>query len=111
MKKEELMNSRPTMLLSEFAKPERGMLIGFKAFRNEDKITAAYPIWAIYGNEVQFVLYFQQGTGKPVIDNTWLNSSEPPYINVEPFKVEYDAKNPTTFQDEMTNFFTIPKKH
>jgi hypothetical protein len=106
MNNAEKMNSRPTMPLSEFNNPERGMLIGFKAFSNEDKITAAYPIWSINGDDLRFVLYFDKSTGRPVLDGTRLGPNNPIYINTEPFKTDIEIMTSTTFGKELQKFFT-----
>jgi hypothetical protein len=103
MTNNEKMNSRPTMPLSEFKKPERGMLIGFKGYSSNGEITAAYKLWSINDNQVIFVLYFDKKTGKPVLDGTTLSTL---YINIEPFKEDIEIMTSTTFGNELQKFFS-----
>lgn len=106
MNKREMMNSKPTMLLSEFKNPERGMLIGFKGFEGkDDQISAAYQLWQVAGETIWFVLGYREGTGKPILDATHLKSTSPPYINVEPIKTDIEIATATTFGAELSRLF------
>lgn len=64
----------------------KNTLIGFKGLGDSRGITAAYPVWSFDGYEIQFVLYISKHSGRPVIDNTWITSSDL-YINKEPIIV------------------------
>lgn len=103
---EALMNSKELEpILADWSKPiAKGTLIGFKGLGAEGGITAAYPVWLVKDYEIQFVLYLNKKSGKPVLDNTWFNSPNL-FINKEPIIVDIEGNNPTTFGDEISAAF------
>lgn len=103
---EKLMNSKELEPITEdWDKPiVKGTLIGFKGLGEERGITAAYPVWRIIGNEIQFVLFWSDDTGRPCIDNTWFTSKYL-FINKEPIVLDIDVTNPETFGQKLTDLF------
>lgn len=100
----EMMMAKPLVKVDSLSKLKYGQLIGFKALCGEGKITASYPVWVQRGDEIQFVLYVQNGHA--VIDNTWI-SSEDIFTNDEPIIAELDiTERPSTFQNEIVKFFS-----
>jgi hypothetical protein len=102
----DLMNEKELEpITSNWDKPiTKGTLIGFKGLGDEKGITAAYPVWRVIGNEIQFVLFWSKGSGKPCIDNTWFTSPHL-YINKEPIILDIEIKNPETFSQLIVNIF------
>jgi len=82
----------------------KGTLIGFKGLGEERGITAAYPVWKVVNNQICFVLFWSQETGRPCVDNTSFASSDL-YINKEPIIVDIDVVNPITFGQNLALFF------
>lgn len=103
---QDLMNAKELEPITpEWNKPiVKGTLIGFKGLGEERGITAAYPVWRVIGNEIQFVLFWSKDTGKPCIDNTWFTSDHL-FINKEPIVLDIEVKNPETFGQKLTAFF------
>jgi hypothetical protein len=85
-----------------------GALIGFKAFKSQDRITAAYPFWykSKGSPELQFVLYGEDS--RPVLDNDWVQEGgNEMFVNEEPIVVPVNlSKFPSTFQDEIQKLFS-----
>lgn len=98
----ELMNSKELVPV-QGQSISKGTLIGFKGLGDSEGITAAYPVWRVVGDEIQFVLYFNE-SGIPVIDNTWFTSPDL-YTNKEPIIVSIEVNNPITFSDQLSKLF------
>jgi len=105
-----LMMTKPLIQVMPDTKLAHGQLIGFKAFADKEEITAAYPIWAQNGNEIQFVLYTKDG--RPCIDNDWIRENTSlMFTNMPAIVVPLNIKkNPTTFQNELSVLFTNRSK-
>ena len=103
---QDLMNSKELEpITGEWNKPiAKGTLIGFKGLGEERGITAAYPVWRVIGNEIQFVLFFSKDNSRACIDNTWFAASDL-YINKEPIVLDIEVKNPETFGQRFVEVF------
>jgi hypothetical protein len=96
-------NLKPVKLETKL---EFGTLIGFRGQSSkEEKCSAAYPVWAKKGDEIQFVLSISD-EGRPLIDNAWIRG-ESILINEEPIIVDVVTKNPQTVQDRLKSFFAF----
>ena len=85
---------------------KKGTLIGFKGFGEDGGITAAYPVWRVIGNKIQFVLFWSKDTGKPCIDNTWFTCDNL-FINKEPIMLDIEVKNPETLHERVYSLFKV----
>ncbi len=85
----------------------KGTMIGFKALGPDRGFTAAYPVYRVIGNEIQFVLFYDRETGKPVIDNTWFTSRDL-YTNKDPIIIDIEESSPITLHETLSKIFNSP---
>ncbi len=101
----EMMNNSPFRLatVEELRKLKKNTLLGFKAFENTVKISAAYPLYLVYGNSVDFVLCEASDNGRQILDGTHITS--PIYINEPPIVIEREEKPTMSCVDRVTELF------
>lgn len=83
-----LMNAKELVPITvDWSQPiVKSTLIGFKGLGEENGITAAYEVARVVGNEIQFVLGYDEYERR-IIDNTWFGSNHL-YINKEPIIID-----------------------
>lgn len=105
MNYEEMMNGAPTEPITwqNIKKLTPGTLIGWKAFSKEDRITAAYPVQRVSGDDVRFLLINRPE--KQVYDGTRIGDQRDVFVNVSPIVVNLFGGNPSSFVSQVVSLF------